>query len=196
MGEHHVVIPDEFLVKAIGVRAGSLIACNGCGRGKGGDEVWVAAFQVSEKMQVAVDKMTKRQFWDLAYLRACSLPASGPLFSALASRTMMGNPFWLSRRKSMKPLPVFSKSSPSASRACLVSATVGSSRVLAGPLASAKTRQPGLSSRLLILMRAAASFMRQGGAMWRGREPGIRWALQATAGDMTPHDGAERKPIP
>ena len=34
--------------------------------------------------------MTKRQFWDLAYLRACSLPTSGFLSSALASRTMNG----------------------------------------------------------------------------------------------------------
>jgi hypothetical protein len=47
--------------------------------------------------------MTKRQFWERAYLRACSLPTSGFLSSALASRTMSGKPLASSSRKSTKP---------------------------------------------------------------------------------------------
>ena len=101
-----------------------------------------------------------RQFWDLAYLRACSFPTSGLLSSALASRTMKGKDFSLSRRKSMNPVLDFSKSSPRASRSCVFTVTLGSSWMFAGPLASAKKRQPAFSSSLLILMRAAASFMR------------------------------------
>ena len=60
----------------------------------------------------------------------------------------------------MKPLLAFSKSSPSESRSWDLSVTLGSSWMLAGPLASEKKRQPATSSSLLILIRAEASFMR------------------------------------
>ena len=59
----------------------------------------------------------------------------------------------------MKPLVVFSKFSPRASRSWAFRVTLGSSWMFAGPLASAKKRQPVASSSLLILMRAAASFI-------------------------------------
>src|SRR3989344_6393760 len=101
--------------------------------------------------------MTKRQFWDLAYLRACSLPTSGLLSSDFASRTMNGNPFASRSRKSIKPLLVFSKLSPSASRSTDLIVTLGSRRMLAGLFPSAKKRQPAASNSLLILIRAVAS---------------------------------------
>jgi len=56
----------------------------------------------------------------------------------------------------MKPLPALSKFSPRPSRACFVSATLSSSWMLAGPLASAKKRQPAASSSLLILPKKVA----------------------------------------
>gem|GEM_PF-5771784 len=101
--------------------------------------------------------MTKRQFCERAYFRACSLPTSGFLSFALASRTMNGKPFASRRRKSTKPLPVLSKFSPSASSSAVLIETLGSSRMFAGWLPSGKNRQPDASSSLLILMRAVAS---------------------------------------
>ncbi len=47
--------------------------------------------------------MTKRRFWERAYLLACSLPTRGFLSSALASRTISGTPRAWSRRKSRDP---------------------------------------------------------------------------------------------
>ena len=70
--------------------------------------------------------------------------------SSLASRS----------RKSMKPLEVFSKSSPRSSRSDALIVTPVSRQMLAGLSPSAKKRQPAASSSLLILMREAASFMR------------------------------------
>src|ERR1035437_4674582 len=101
--------------------------------------------------------MTNRQFWDLAYLRACSLATSGFLSSALASRTSRGKPLASSKRKSTNPFVVFSKLSPSASRSVDLILTLGSSRMFAGVLPSWKKRQPAASSSLLILMRGVAS---------------------------------------
>src|SRR3989338_955173 len=101
--------------------------------------------------------MTKRQFWDLAYLRACSLPINGFLSSDLASSTTKGKPAWSSSRKSINPLLDTSKFSPSASMAALVSLTLGSRTMLALHVAWSKNRQPDSSSSLLILMRAWAS---------------------------------------
>src|SRR2546427_6697633 len=101
--------------------------------------------------------MTKRQFWDLAYLRACSLPTSGFLSSDLASRTMRGKPLASNSRKSTKPLLVFSKLSPRASRSDDLMVTLDSRRMLAGLFPSGKKRQPAASSSLLILIRAVAS---------------------------------------
>ena len=43
--------------------------------------------------------MTKRQFWERAYLRACSLPTSGFLSSDLASRTIKGEPLGVEKQK-------------------------------------------------------------------------------------------------
>jgi hypothetical protein len=63
-----------------------------------------------------------------------------------------------SRRKSTKPFPVFSKLSPSASRSADLIVTPGSSRMVAGWSPAGKKRQPAVSSSLLILMRAVASF--------------------------------------
>src|SRR5450759_5839697 len=103
--------------------------------------------------------MTNRQFWDLAYLRACSLPTSGFLSSDLASRTRSGKLLVSSSRKSMKPLLVFSKFSPSASRSDDLIVTLGSRRMLAGALPSGKKRQPAASSSLFILIRAVASLL-------------------------------------
>ena len=57
----------------------------------------------------------------------------------------------------MKPLVVFSKFSPRASRSDDLIVTLGSRRMLAGALSSGKKRQPAASSSLLILMRAVAS---------------------------------------
>src|ERR1022692_643999 len=102
--------------------------------------------------------MTKRQFWERAYLRACSLASSGFLSSALASRMINGKPLASRRRKSMNPLVVFSKLSPSASRSVDLIVTLGSRRMLAGALPSGKKRQSPASSSLLILIRAVASF--------------------------------------
>src|SRR2546428_6542897 len=101
--------------------------------------------------------MTKRQFWDLAYLRDCSLPTSGFLSSDLASRTMRGKPLASNSRKSTKPLLVFSKLSPRASRSDDLMVTLDSRRMLAGLFPSGKKRQPAASSSLLILIRAVAS---------------------------------------
>src|SRR5438309_11160393 len=101
--------------------------------------------------------MTKRQFWDLAYLRACSLPTSGFLSSDLASRTMRGKPLASNSRKSTKPLLAFSKLSPRASRSDDLMVTLDSRRMLAGLFPSGKKRQPAASSSLLILIRAVAS---------------------------------------
>src|ERR1017187_417132 len=103
--------------------------------------------------------MTKRQFWDRAYLRACSLPTSGVLSSELASRTIKGNPLESSSRKSIKPFAVFSKSLPKASSSAILIVTFGSSWILAGSLPSGKNLQPAASSSLLIFTRAVASFM-------------------------------------
>src|SRR3990172_10770705 len=101
--------------------------------------------------------MTNRQFWDLEYLRACSLPTSGFLSSDLASKTMSGRPLASSSRKWMKPLLVFSKFSPRASRSDDFMVTLGSRWMLAGFFPSEKKRQPAASSSLLILIRAVAS---------------------------------------
>ena len=57
----------------------------------------------------------------------------------------------------MKPLLVFSKFSPSASRSDDLIVTLGSRRMLAGAFPSGKKRQPAASSSLLILIRAVAS---------------------------------------
>ncbi len=95
--------------------------------------------------------MTKRQFCDRAYLRACSLPTSGFLSSALASSTMNGKLLASRSRKSMKPLVVFSKLSPSASRSVVLIVTLGSRRILAGTSPSAKKRQPARVEQLVDL---------------------------------------------
>jgi hypothetical protein len=57
----------------------------------------------------------------------------------------------------MKPLLVFSKFSPRASKSDDLMVTLGSRRILAGLFPSAKKRQPAASSSLLILIRAVAS---------------------------------------
>ena len=57
----------------------------------------------------------------------------------------------------MKPLLVLSKLSPRASRSDDLMVTLGSRRMFAGALPSAKKRQPAASSSLLILIRAVAS---------------------------------------
>ena len=59
----------------------------------------------------------------------------------------------------MKPLLVFSKLSPSASRSDDLIVTLGSRRMLASALPSGKKRQPAASSSLLILIRAMASLL-------------------------------------
>ena len=74
-----------------------------------------------------------------------SLDRSGTIFRASASDLGLGNVVMmlgLPRSKSQKKL------------------TPGSNWIFAGPDASAKNRQPAFSSNLLILIRAAASFMR------------------------------------
>ena len=54
----------------------------------------------------------------------------------------------------MRPLLAFSKLSPNASRSDALIVTLGSRRIFAALLPSAKNRQPAASSSLLILMRA------------------------------------------
>lgn len=89
--------------------------------------------------------------------RTRSLPMRGFLSSDLASRTRSGKPLASSSRKSIKPLLVFSKLFPSASRSEDLIFTPGSRRILAGRGPSEKKRQPAASSNLLILIRAVAS---------------------------------------
>src|SRR5665811_683167 len=101
--------------------------------------------------------MTKRQFCERAYFRACSLPTSGFLSSDFASKTIRGNPLASKRRRSTKPMVVVSKSSPNASRSDDVMVAVSSRRMLAGSPPSGKKRQPAASSSLLILILEVAS---------------------------------------
>ena len=54
-----------------------------------------------------MERMTKRQFWERAYFRACSLPASGCFSSDLASSTMSGNPLLVQQQKVDKSLAGF-----------------------------------------------------------------------------------------
>ena len=59
----------------------------------------------------------------------------------------------------MKPLRVFSKLSPNASKSDCLIVTPGSRQMFAGLSPSAKKRHPAASSSLLIFIRAVASFM-------------------------------------
>jgi hypothetical protein len=86
--------------------------------------------------------MTKRQFCDLAYLRACSLPTSGFLSSDLASRTTKGTLF-VEQQEVDEALAGFLEVLAERVDVLRLSAvTLGSRTMLAGPWHWRRSRQP------------------------------------------------------
>src|SRR3989338_3926305 len=102
--------------------------------------------------------MINRTLSDCAYRRACSFPLRGSLSSDFASKIKYGKPFPSNNKKSTKPSCVLSKSLPNASTAFFVIFTLFSKAIFAVPFSSSKNLQPDTWSKLLILMRAFASF--------------------------------------